>query len=307
MAGANSRVAYFNGAYVPENEVLIPFRERSFTYGDAVFDVTRTFNKVPFKLDEHIDRLYRSLKYARIDPGFGRDQMIDISRQVVERNLHLLDDGDDYWVAQRVTRGVDAVGDEGWEHTGPTVIVESKPLPLKERARMYRDGIELHISSIRRVAPEALSPRAKTHNYLNLIMADLEVKVDDGVSWTMLLDVNGNLCEAIGSNIFVVRDGALSTPREQFVLPGISRQTVIELAAGLEIDCQEKDLDVFDATTADEVFLTSTAFCIVPVSRVSGVDIGDATVPGPVTRRLLDAYSELVDCDIVAQYLNHLE
>ena len=306
---ANQRIAYFNGQYVPENQVLVPFRDRSFVYGDAAFDVTRTFNGVPYRLAEHIARFYRSLKYLRIDPGLTPDEMIAISAEVFERNKHLLGPGEDYWISQRISRGVDAVGDEGWEHTGPNIIVECKPLPFKQRARMYRDGIALKFSSVRRTPPEALTPRAKTHNYLNLIMADLEVKdPDDELAWTMLLDTNGNLCEALGSNVFLVQDGELLTPREQFVLPGVSRQTVIDLAAELDIPFQEKDLDPFDAAVADEMFLTSTAFCVCPVSSVNGAPVGDGnSVPGPVTARLLQGYSDLVDCDIAGQYLSQLE
>ena len=122
-----------------------------------------------------------------------------------------------------MSRGVDAVGDEGWEHTGPTVIVECIPLPLKARARLFRDGIDIVVPPTRRIAPDMLSPRAKTHNYLNLIMADLEAKAQDQEAWSVLLDAQGHLAEGIGSNIFLVRDGEVLTPRERFVLPGISR------------------------------------------------------------------------------------
>ena len=123
----------------------------------------------------------------------------------------------------------------------------------------------------------------------------------------MLLDHHGNLCEGLGSNIFVVQDGALRTPYERFVLPGVSRATVIELAAGLGIECREADIDLYDAYNADEVFLTSTSLCICPVRSVNGSKIGDGGVPGPITRRLTEAYIELVDCDFVAQYLRRLE
>jgi Amino-transferase class IV len=162
------------------------------------------------------------------------------------------------------------------------------------------------VPSVRRVPPDSLTPRAKTHNYLNLVMADLEAHARDPESWAVLLDHHGNLCEGLGSNIFVVRDDELLTPYERFVLPGVSRATVIELAAGLGIPCREADIDLYDAYNADEVFLTSTSLCICPVRSVNGSTIADGAVPGPITRRLTDAYVELVDCDFVAQYLNHL-
>lgn len=303
---ANERIAYFNGEFMPEGRVLIPFRDRSFRFGDAGFDMTRTFKGVPFKLTEHIERFYRTLKYLQIDPGMTPERMIEISEQVVQRNLHLLDEKDDYWVGQRVSRGVDAVGDEGWDHTGPNVIIECIPLPFKARAAHYRDGIDVIVPSVRRVPPDSLTPRAKTHNYLNLIMGDMEAKARDPQAWAVLLDVNGNLCEGMGSNIFVLRDGELLTPRERYVLPGVSRQTVIDLAGEIGVPLREADIDLFDAYNGEEVFLSSTSLCLCPVRSVNGVVVADGTVPGPVTKRLLDAYSEFVGIDIVGQYLRHL-
>jgi branched-chain amino acid aminotransferase len=300
---ANQRIAYFNGRYVPESQVLVPFRDRSFKYGDAAFDMTRTFGGRPFKLQEHVERFYRSLRYLRIDPGLSVAEMIAVSEEVVARNAHLRPKTGDWWIGQRVSRGVDAVGDEGWDQKGPTVIVECLPLPLKQRAPLFRDGIEMIVPSIRRTSPSALSPRAKTHNYLNVIMADLEVKSENAKAWSVLLDENGNLAEGIGSNIFLVQDGRLYTPREHYVLPGISRQTVIDLAGELGIHCEEKDLDMFDAANAEEIFLTSTSLCLCPVRSVNGQAVGTGKVPGPVTRRLTDAYGRFVDCDIVGQYL----
>src|SRR6185312_11252138 len=229
-------------------------RDRGFKYGDAAFDMTRTFNGAPFKLKEHIARLYRSLRYLRIDPGLSQGEMIAINEEVLDRNRHFLTPDTDYWVGQRVSRGVDAVGDEGWDHPGgPTVIVECIPLPLKARARLFRDGIDIVVPPTRRVPPDMLSPRAKTHNYLNLIMADLEAKAQDKEAWSVLLDAEGHLAEGIGSNIFLVRDGAVVTPHERGVLPGVSRAAVIELCSGLGIACDEADLDLYDAATADEI------------------------------------------------------
>jgi branched-chain amino acid aminotransferase len=302
---ANHRVAYFNGRFVPEREVVLPFRDRGFKYGDAAFDMTRTFHGRPFKLKEHVERLYRSLRYLRIDPGLSPGEMVAASEETLERNRHFLTPETDYWIGQRVSRGVDAVGDEGWEHTGPNVIVECIPLPLKARARLFRDGIDIVVPPTRRVPPDSLSPRAKTHNYLNLITADLEAKAQDKEAWSVLLDTNGHLAEGIGSNIFLVRDGAVVTPQERWVLPGVSRAAAMELCAKLGIACREADLDLYDAATADEIFMTSTSLCICPVRSIGGRKLPGA-VPGPVTRRLSEAYAESVGCDFVAQYLAHL-
>ena len=302
----STRVAYFNGKIVPEGQVLIPFRDRSFRLGDGCFDMTRTFAGHVFRLEEHVDRLYRSLAYLRIVPGLGPEEMISITQEVVARNELLRPAAGDWWVAQRISRGVDALGDEGWEHTGPQVIVDCTPLPLKARARLFRDGVDVMVPSGRRAGPSVLSPRAKTHNYLNLILADKEVKARNPEAWSVLLDENGNLCEGIGSNIFLVRGGRLSTPRERYVLPGVSRQMVIDLARESGVPCEEKDLDVYDGMTADEAFLTSTSLCVCPVRSLNGKLIGAGRVPGPITRRLTDAYCAHVGLDFVAQYLRHL-
>ena len=298
--------AWFNGTFMPETDVVIPFRDRSFNRGDGCFDMTRTFNGQPFRVREHVERLFRSLRYLRLDCGLEPKEMMAIAEEVVERNEPLRAAAGDWWVAQRVSRGVDAIGDEGWAHTGPQVIVDCTPLPLRARARQFRDGIDVVVPSIRRIPPSMLSPRAKTHNYLNLILADKEVKSARPDAWSVLLDANGNLCEGIGSNVFVVRGDRIWTPREQYVLPGVSRRTVMELATELGLHCEERDIDVYDAVTADEVFLTSTSLCICPVRSVNGQPIGGGAVPGPVTRRLTQAYVAHVGTDFVAQYLSRL-
>jgi branched-chain amino acid aminotransferase len=307
MSLGNERVASFNGKIVRESEVLIPFRDQGFLRGDAVFDMTRTFNGKAFRIEEHVTRLYRSLKYLDIDPGLSPAEMTSISEEVLARNRHLLGPGEDYWLAQRISRGVGRVPGDNWNHYGPNVIVECVPLPLRERAKYFRDGIDVVTPSLRRTPPDALSPRAKMHQYLNLVLADREVKAQSPDAWAVLLDVNGNLAEGQGSNIFLVRDGALTTPRERYVLPGISRQATIDLARQLLIPFEEKDLDLYDAYTADECFLTSTSLCICGVRSLNGRTFGAGRVPGPVTERLIDAYKEMVDCDFVAQYLARLD
>jgi len=302
----SERVAYFNGQIIAEREVRVPFRDRGFKFGDAVFDTTRTFGHRIFKLREHVDRLYRSLRYLQIDPGLSAARMAEVTEEVLRRNLpHLLPD-EDYWVTQRVSRGLEPGDQAVFGQTGPTVIVECQPLPLRARAPLFRDGIKVMTPSVRRTPPEAFSPRAKTHNYLNVILGDLEVRAHDPEAWAVLLDVHGNLAEGTGSNIFLVRDETVYTPRGQFVLGGISRETVIELAGENGIPLVEADLDLYDARTAEEAFLTSTSLCICPVRSVNGVPIGPGAVPGPVTRRLTEAYVRLVDFDFVAQYQKHL-
>jgi branched-chain amino acid aminotransferase len=301
------RVAYFNGKIVPESQVLISFRDRSFKYGDGVFDMTRTFGGRIFKLQEHIDRLYASLKYAGIDPGLTPAEMIQHTEEVVERNLPLLGPNEDMWVGQRVSRGVDDPDGLFWQHSGPSVIIECTPLPLKARASLYRDGIEVIFPSNRRIPPESLSANVKSHNYLNMIIGDNEVRGYNPNAWAVLLDTRGFVAEGMGSNVFLVKHGRLYTPKLQYVLAGVSRQTVIELADQLGLEWVEEDLAPYDAYNADEAFLTSTSLCICPVVSFNNKTVADGKVPGPITQKLIDAYSDLVDCDFVGLYLQYIQ
>ena len=312
MSASRERVAWFNGSYLPEAEIRIPFRDRGFIHGDAVFDTARTFRGRIHKLQEHVERLYRSLAYLRIDPGLSPAELIAISEEVVARNEPLRAAAGDWWLTQRVTRGVPLGDDDGRGSArgsagdSPTVIVECTPLPLARRAPLFRDGIDVVIPWVRRTSPEVLSPRAKTHNYLNLTLGQLAASGANPDAWAVLLDHNGNLCEGIGCNIFLVIDGVLKTPRAQMVLPGITRETVMELAASLGIAVEETDLDPYDAITAEEGFLTSTSLCLCPIRSLDGRPIGSGRVPGSVTEQLSRAFSESVQFDFVEQYLSHL-
>ena len=294
---------YVNGEIVPDSEAKISVHDSGFTSGDAVFDTTRTFGHKIFRLQEHLERFQKSLKYQRLVPPISIQEFYDISMEVLERNLPLLGENDDYWVTQRVTRGVKEAG----YANDPGVIIECKPLPLKERSKFYRDGLPLITPSIRRTPPQSMSPRAKMHQYVNIAQGTMEVKAQNPDALAMLLDINGNIAEGPGSNFFIVKDGVVITPREQYVLAGISRGVALELAQELNIETVEADIDLYDAYTADECFVTSTSYCICPVSTINGQVFGEEGIPGPVTDRLQKAYSGLVGIDVVQQYLAHLE
>ena len=291
------RFTYLNGEILPESEAKIPFRDRGFMLGDAVFDTTRTFGGEIFRLDEHLDRFLNSLKYMRMEPNLSKNEWQDLTMKILELNLPLLDKNDDYWVSLRVSRG------DGKNYT---VIVESLPLPFEQRAKYYKDGLPTIVPSIRRTPPDSMSPRAKVHNYINLVQAELEVQSRDPDAWPILLDSNGNISEGPGANIFIIKNGVITTPKEQKILAGISRQAAIDLAQELSIELHEEDIDLFDVYTADEAFITSTSFCIVPVSSINGSEIVSTGLPGPITDRLQKAYSGMVGIDFVEQYLSRL-
>jgi len=298
------RVAWFQGAIRPESEVLISFRDGAAVHADGVYDTERTFNGRVFRLDEHLDRLWRSLAYVGIEAPVSRAELAEISLEVAARNHEIC--GRDIWVTQRISSGVphDYGGDGR-----PSLIVESLPLPFESRAPFFRDGIRLITPPLRRVPPWALSPQAKTVNYLNPLLGGRHAARMDAGAWPILLDEHGNLSEGGGANVFAVRGGVVMTPRAEFVLPGITRGVVMELAAGLGLTVEERDIGLYEALTADELFITATSVCVCPVVSLNGRRIGGdgAAVPGPVTHRLQGAFSELVGLDIVAQYLDHLD
>ncbi len=304
MNQANERYLYLNGEYVPESRGFVHFRDRGFVFGDAVFDTARTFNGTIYRLDEHLERLFRSLKYLHIDPGLDKAAFKTISQEVLEKNLHLLGPNEDYWVTQRISRGANV--HDGPAEAEPTVIVECNPIPFAKRAILYRDGVEIVVPSVRRTPPESLSPNAKMQNYLNLIVAGLESEGAGPRTWPILLDTRGFLTEGTGSNLFLVREGKLLTPKAAYVLAGVTRAVVIELGARLGIACEETDLALYDAATADEAFISSTSLCICPVASINGQAMANESVPGPVTQRLIDAFAEEVGLDYVGQYLSHL-
>ena len=303
----NERIAYFNGEYVPESSVLVPFRDRGFRWGDGAFDTARTVGGKLFRLRDHVDRLYRSLRYLSIRIDETPEELTAITEEVVQRNLALMPEGEDYWVFQNVSRGADWVGDEPNLREGPTVIVHVQPIPFRKRAKLYRDGIELMIAPFRRTPPESQSPRAKLTNYINVTLADLHVKAQNPDAWAGLLDINGNLNEGTGQNMWLVRDGQLYTPKREMILEGVSREVVVELADTAGIKVHESNLDLFDAYTADEAFLSSTSLCVCPVRSIDNREIGRGEIPGPVTRRIMDAYKDLLDFDFEQQYLQYAD
>ena len=217
-------------------------------------------------------------------------------------NVPLLGKNEDYWIFLRITRGT--VNKEG--ENVPNVIIHCTNIPFKQRANFYDSGMPIIFPSVRRTPHDALSPRAKVNQYINFTMADLEAHNIDKNAKAVLLDKNGNITEGSGANIFLVKNNEIFTPKEQYVLAGIGRSDAIGLAKGLGMTLIEKDLDTYDAFTADEIFITSTSFCIVPVGTVNGRQVGEGDVPGKITKRLQDAFIDSIGFDYVNQYLQHL-
>lgn len=289
-------IAYFNGEWVPYSQVMISPTDRGFSSGDVVFDVERTFNGKSFRMKQHIDRLYRSLKYTRIDPGLSAEEMTDISEEVIRRNEHLRAEVGDFSINQFVTRGPSGEG------AGPAVCVSVRGVWFSRYARFYNDGASGVITRTRSYPVEALDSKVKHYSRMNFALATLEAHDVDPDAYPILTDSNGNLTEGVGNNVFLITDGVIRAPGDQTTLQGVSRGMVFDLAHQLDIPIVEEDLQPYDMYTADEVFFSTTSYCVLPTTTVDKRQIGDGK-PGPITQQLLAAWSESVGLDIVDQAL----
>ena len=301
----DEKIIYLNGSFVPESAAKVSVLDSGFNAGDGVYDVTRTFGHEPFKLKDHIARLYRSLCYTRIDPGLVPDEMERLSLEVLERNKPLLKANDEYAIWQVVSRGLRS-SQGNRVKGGATVAIYCINVNFLEFARHYVEGAVLVIPSTRRIPPQCLEPKAKVTNKMNHNIAAIEAKQVDPHAIPLMLDVDGNVSESNVHNFFLVRNGKIQTPGNKNVLDGITKDTLSTLAQDLDIDFIETNLTPYDIYNADEAFLASTSPTIVPVKNVNGVKIGQQA-PGPVTLKLLHAWNRMVGMDIVMQALGHLE
>ena len=290
-------MSYFNGEWVPYSQVRIHPRDRGFIVADVVFDVARTFDGKSFMMREHVDRLYRSLKYTRIDPGLSADEMEDISEEAVRRNENLREEVGDYTVVQFVTRGPGR-----WAHSAgpPTVCVNVSPIDFNRFSRLQREGAHGVIARTRSYPVESLDSKAKHYSRMNFNLAELEVFDVDPEAWPILMDTSGNLTEGTGYNAFLVTDGVIRTAGDRNILQGISRMAVFDLARQLDIPVSEEELQPYDLYNADEAFFSGTSYCVMPVTKVDNRQVADGK-PGPITKQLLAAWSEKVGVDIVDQ------
>lgn len=303
MPKATELWTYLNGKLVRGTDAAIPILDRGILWGDAVYDSIRTYSGAPFQRDYRIARFFRSLYYARIDIGMGQDALRQITDEVLQANLPLLEPNDDLSMNLYVSRGSMAI-DNGLTPAG-TVAVFCNLIPFASYARFYVTGAPAVIPSTRRTPPQSVSPKAKISNKMNHFVAELEAKASNSDAYAIMLDLDGNITEGSGSNFLFVVDGRIKIPDTRLVLSGADMAALLELAAGLGIEADEGTYTPYDVYNADEAFLTTNSFGILPISSLNGLPIGSGTV-GPMTRRLMAAWAELTECDFVAQALNHL-
>ncbi len=302
----SQHLVYLNGQLVPRDQAQISIFDSAVMLGDMVTESTRTFGHKLFKLEHHIDRLYKSLKVTRINAGISQDEMIALSQNVLSANLHLLEPEEDCWLVHNISRGKSAAGSDPTIQRSPaTVIIFTSQMILVDWADFYTHGCHAVTAMSRAVPSQALDARIKNRSRMAYTLAEIEVKLVDPLAQGVILDIDGNIAENKGGNFFIYSDGVLKTPQTNNALAGISRATIFELAITLNIPVHEHNLQPYDVYTADEAFFTSTPYCIMPATRFNGLPVGNGKV-GDITKKLLTAWSERVGVNITQQGLRQL-
>ena len=300
-----SRLVYFNGEFVPESEAKISIYDSALMFGDMVFEMTRSFQKTQFKLEEHVDRLFAGLKILRIPIDMTPTQMIDACYQTIEKNDHLFSDSDEHRLMIDVSRGLLGIyqGIEGL-HRGPNVVIADFPLrwTVRGMGALFDEGINAVITSQRAIPASLMDPKIKNRSRLFYLMANIEASQFSGDNnWALLLGTDGFITEGTGDNFFIIKDGVVITPEGRDILRGVSREYVMkELCPELGLTVHERNIDPYDVYTADEAFMTGTPFCMLPVTSLNGLPIGNGVV-GPLYTEILQQWSKNTATDIKEQ------
>jgi branched-chain amino acid aminotransferase len=281
------RIIFMNDRLVPEEEARVSVFDHGLLYGDGVFEGLRSYSGRVFRLDAHLDRLWASARAISLEIPLAKDVVAKAVNDTLAANR--LVDG---YVRLVVTRGAGSLGLDPNRTKNPQVIVIADTISLYPN-EFYEKGLRIVTAATQRVHSAALSPRIKSLNYLNNIMAKLE-GLQAGCVEALMLNHKGEVAECTGDNVFVVRAGRLLTPPpDAGILEGITRGAVMELAHAAGIDCVEATLTRYDLYTCDECFLTGTAAEVIPVVEIDGRKVGTGT-PGPVTARLTADFHTLV-------------
>jgi branched-chain amino acid aminotransferase len=282
-----SRIIFMNDRLVPEEEARVSVFDHGLLYGDGVFEGLRSYSGRVFRLDAHLDRLWASARAISLEIPLAKETVAKAVIDTLAANK--LVDG---YVRLLITRGAGSLGLDPNRTKNPQVIVIADTISLYPQ-EFYERGLRIVTAATQRVHSAALSPRIKSLNYLNNIMAKLE-GLQAGCVEALMLNHKGEVAECTGDNVFVVRSGKLLTPPpDAGILEGITRGAVMELAHAAGIDCREATLTRYDLYTSDECFLTGTAAEVIPVVEIDGRKVAAGT-PGPVTARLTADFHALV-------------
>ena len=313
MSSLKERVTYHSGEWLPESEASIHIYDSQFMYGDAVFEMARTFNHEFFILDEHIDRIFRSMKYLRIPINKTKQEVKDLCLEAFERNKEHFPKGEECRIMINVSRGPLAIYREvfelkkGQKWNEPTWIINVWPLSKTASilGHFYETGVNAVITSQRQIPSSLLENKVKNRSRMHYQMANLEMaNLGDDVM-PLLLDPDGFITESTGANFVMIKDGVIITPELRNMLRGSSMVYIIEvLAPQIGIPVVHKNFEPYDVQNCDEAMFTGTFVNLLPCNRLNGVYFNEGVRQdpmGPITKRICEAWSNNIGVDFLKQ------
>ena len=295
-------IAYLKGEFVAASQCVLPVYDLGIVLGAAVTDFLRTFNQQPYRMEDHVRRFYRSCKYARIDPPVDLEETKAISEKLLAENSKLAP-GEELGLVYYMTAGENRVyaGASGMpDQLTPSYVQHTFPMRFKLWRSVFREGVHCMTPAPRHWPPQCLSSKIKNRNRLHMWTGEQEIHQVDSSAMPLYLDINGNITETGGSNFVVFVDGKVISPHRNNILWGISLTVLEEIFEDLGVSFIERHIKTYDVPNADEAWIPTTPYCLGPVVRINGVPIGDGQ-PGPMWRRVLDRWSEIVGKDIYAE------
>ncbi len=278
---------FIDGDWKALSEAKISMFDWGFTRSDVAYDVVSTWKGAFFRIDDHLDRFFNSLAKLRMTIPYSRAEVRQILHGCVKAGG--LQDG---YVAMLCTRGVPPRGVRDPRLAQNRFYAYALPYVWIANPEKQAQGIDLHVSQRIRISPDSVDPTVKNYHWLDLVMSLFDA-YDRGADTSCVVDAQGHIAEGPGFNVFLVKDGVVRTP-DRGVLEGISRKTAIELCGTLGIPLRVEPVPASDLRSADEVFITSSGGGVLPIAKIDGRPVAGAW-PGPITRRLQDAYWALHD------------
>ena len=278
-------VAYMDGQYLPTAEARLSVLDYGFLHSDATYDVAHVWDGAFFRLDDHLSRFFRGMAELHIAIPYDRAQVTEILHNCVA-----LSGMRRAYVEFICTRGTSPDFSRDPRDAENCFVAFAIPFGSVANSAQMKRGLHLAIPDIMRIPPTSVDPTIKNYHWLDLVKG-LYAAYETGADTAVLLDSNGNVAEGLGFNVFAVSNGSVSTP-DFGILLGITRQTIFDICARLGVPCVARDISCEDLKAADEVFVTSTAGGVMPVTRIDGRTVGSGTI-GALTERLTEMYWQM--------------
>ncbi len=281
---------YINGEYFNKKDAKVSVFDHGFLYGDGVFEGIRSYKRLVFKLEEHVNRLYESAQGIMLKISISKKEMMKAVVDTLKVNKL-----DDAYIRLIATRGIGDLGLDPRKCKAPSIIIITDKIALYPE-KLYKEGLKLITVPTPRNIPEALNPQIKSLNYLNNILAKIEA-LNSGYEEALMFTSSGYVAECTGDNIFIIKDGSLLTPPAYLgILKGITRAAVMDIGKKMGLEIKEEVLTRHNLFTSDECFLTGTAAEIMPVISIEERTIGNGK-PGKATLKLMQEFRKLTTVD----------